>query len=82
MHTRSIVRAISLDDWHWRFGHLGVDALRNLIKKGLVSGLDTVGQLQMMGTYEDYIFGKMHARAYNEEVVHEAEILKRVHIDL
>jgi len=36
----------------------------------------------MMGTCEDCIFGKMHARAYDEEVVHEAEILERVHIDL
>jgi len=36
----------------------------------------------MMGTCEDCIFGKMHARAYDEEVVHEAEILEHVHIDL
>ena len=70
MHTYSIVRAMSLDNWHWHFGHLGVDTLRNLIKKGLVSGLDTIGQLQMMGMCENCIFGKMHARAYNEEVVH------------
>ena len=61
---------------------MGIDVLRNLIKKGLVSGLDTVSQLQIMGTCKDCIFGKMHVRAYNEEVVHEAEILEYVHIDL
>ena len=61
---------------------MGIDILRNLIKKGLVSGLDTVSQLQIMGTCKDCIFGKMHVRAYNEEVVHEAEILEYVHIDL
>jgi len=56
--------------------------LRNLIKKGLVSGLDTVGQLQMMGMYEDCIFGKMHVGAYDEEVVCKAEILECIYIDL
>lgn len=61
---------------------MGIDALRNLIKKGLVSGLDTIGQLQMMETCEDCIFGKMHMRAYDKEVVCEAEILEHVHIDL
>jgi len=82
MHTYSIVRAISLDDWHQCFGHLGIDTLRNLIKKGLVSGLDTISQLQMMGICEDCIFGKMHVRAYNEEMVCKAEILECIHIDL
>jgi len=61
---------------------LGIDVLRNLIKKGLVSGLDTVGQLQMIGTCEGCIFGKMHAKAYNKKMVREAEILERIYIDL
>jgi len=76
------MRATSLDNWHQCFGHLGIDVLRNLIKKSLVSGLDTVGQLQIIGTCEDCIFGKMHMRAYNKEVVHEAEILEHIYIDL
>jgi len=56
--------------------------LGNLIKKGLVSGLDTVSQLQMMETYKDCIFEKIHVKAYNKEVVCEAEILECVYIDL
>jgi len=36
----------------------------------------------MMGTCEDCIFGKMHVRAYDKEVVCKAEILERIHIDL
>ncbi|KAJ3552016.1 hypothetical protein NP233_g12967 [Leucocoprinus birnbaumii] len=80
--ARSQRNPTSFDVWHRRFGHAGVDSIKNMARKGLVDGLDVVGDLEMEGSCEDCIFGKMHARPYDEEVVPEKELLECLHIDL
>ncbi|KAJ3563743.1 hypothetical protein NP233_g8744 [Leucocoprinus birnbaumii] len=79
--ARSQRNPTSLNVWHHHFGHAGVESIKNMARKGLVDGLDVVGDLEMKGSCEDCIFGKMHARPYDEEVVPE-KVLECLHIDL
>ncbi|KII83199.1 hypothetical protein PLICRDRAFT_64967, partial [Plicaturopsis crispa FD-325 SS-3] len=63
------------------FGHVGDSALKMLISKGMVEGLDISGK-SVHGQCEDCIFGKQARRPFDEVVEHETEVLERVHIDL
>ena len=53
-----------------------------MYKKELVLGLKLISQLQIARIYENCIFGKIHIRLYNEEVVHEKKMLEQVYMDL
>jgi len=41
--ARSVGKTVILGDWYHYFEYVGVGSLQNLHKKGLVSGLDMVG---------------------------------------
>jgi len=44
--------------------------------------LDIIGTYSMEGTYEDYIFGKMHNLPYNKKVIYETKVLECIYVDL
>lgn len=80
-HSRSQSRPASFETWHRRLGHVGDVRLRELRTKGVVDGLEFT-TLETNGQCEDCIYGKQTRRAFDEVVVHEKELLERIHIDL
>ena len=36
----------------------------------------------MLQLYEDYIFGKIYTKPYNEEVMHKRVLLEHIYVDL
>jgi len=71
-----------MDIWHQCFGHIAVETIKNAVQKGLLDGLDMIGDHKMKGTCKDCIFGKMHNLPYNEEVIHETRVMEHIHVDL
>jgi len=59
----------TIDNWHYIFGHIGIEVIYNLYKKGLVLDLELMGQLQIAETCKDCIFPKMHTKPYNEKEI-------------
>ena len=63
-------------------GHVGVSSIVEMAKKGLVDGLDIVGDAEIQGKCEDCIYGKQTARPYDNATEHEKDVLQCVYIDL
>jgi hypothetical protein len=79
--ARSQSRPVDFETWHRRFGHVGDARLRELIRRGLVDGLD-VTSLLVNGACADCIYGKQTRRPFDAIVTHETELLECIHIDL
>ena len=80
--TQYTKKSASLDVWHRRLGHVGVTSIVEMAKKGVIDGLDIMGDVKVQGKCKDCIYGKQTARPYDEVTEHEKNILERVYIDL
>ena len=75
-------KSASLDVWHRRLGHVGVTSILEMAKKGVIDGLDIIGDVEVQGKCKDCIYGKQTARPYDEVTEHGKNILEWVYIDL
>ncbi|KAF7782993.1 hypothetical protein Agabi119p4_2369 [Agaricus bisporus var. burnettii] len=75
-------KAVSLEVWHRRLGHISVEVIKRMLKEDLVDGLSIAGSMEMKGLCEDCIFGKHTSHPYNNPASPENHPLKRVYIDL
>jgi len=80
--THSLMKSTNLEVWHQCFGHTGVCSIMDMVKKGLVDGLDVVGGFELKGKCKDCIYGKQMAQPYNKVVEPETEVLECVYGDL
>ena len=67
---------------HCHFGHIEVDAIRNIVKKRLVDELNIVGAHTVESICENCIFGKIYNLLYNEEIIYKIKVLEYIHVDL
>ncbi|XP_074299976.1 uncharacterized protein LOC141631169 [Silene latifolia] len=84
--VKSMGRALTIkeDDkarlWHLRYGHLNVQSLKLLSRKGLVDGLPGIGEL---GICEGCIYGKQSRDSFpTGKAWRASECLELVHADL
>ncbi|XP_074283722.1 uncharacterized protein LOC141608081 [Silene latifolia] len=84
--VKSVGRALTVkeDDkarlWHLRYGHLNVQSLKLLSRKGLVDGLPGIGEL---GICEGCIYGKQSRDSFpTGKAWRASECLELVHADL
>jgi hypothetical protein len=82
MAAKSHEKPVNLEVWHRRFGHASVSSIRALAKRGLLDGLQFVGDIDEKGTCEDCIYGKHTARPYDEKFEKEKDVLERAHVDI
>ena len=75
-------KPVPIDIWHCYLGHIGIDDIRNLVRKRLVDGLDIIRNHSLKSVCKDYVFGKIHNLSYNNDVVYEIRILEHIYIDL
>jgi len=75
-------KLVPIDIWHCYFGHIGMDAIRNVMKKRLVDELDIIRNHSLKSVCKNYVFGKMNNLPYNNDVVYEIRILEHIYIDL
>ncbi|EDR06651.1 retrovirus-related pol polyprotein [Laccaria bicolor S238N-H82] len=78
----SLNKPTSLDTWHRRLGHAGVHSITDMARRGLVDGLNVLGDVKLDGKCEDCIYGKQTARPYDGAVEPETEVLEWVYGDL
>ena len=52
-------KLVPIDIWHCYFGHIGIDTIRNVVRKRLVDGLYIIGNYSLKSIYEDCVFGKI-----------------------
>ena len=69
--TQYTKKSASLDVWHRHLGHVGVTSIVEMAKKGVINGLDIMGDVEVQGKCEDCIYGKQTARPYDEVTEHE-----------
>jgi len=62
--------------------HTNADTIWTIFSKGLVDGLNIQGNLEIGGLYENCIFGKHTAYAYNDNSIRERDLLERIHVDI
>jgi hypothetical protein len=74
--ARSLAKPTNIEVWHRCFGHVGTCSIVDMAKKGLVDGLDIVGNVKLEGKCEDCIYGKQTARPYDEVIEPEMEVLE------
>ena len=53
-----------------------------MAKKGVIDGLDIIGDVEVQGKCKDCIYGKQTAHPYDEVTEHEKNVLEWVYIDL
>ena len=68
--------------WHRHLGHVSVTSIIEMAKKGVIDGLDIIGDVEVQGKCKDCIYGKQTAHPYDEVTEHEKNVLERVYIDL
>ena len=54
----SLSKPTNIEVWHRRLGHAGIRVIVDMAKRGLVDGLDVVGDPEPNGKCEDCIYGK------------------------
>ena len=69
-------KSTSVDVWHRRLGHVGVTSIVEMARKGLVDGLEIVGDTEIQGKCEDCIYGKQTAHPYDNMTEHEKDVLQ------
>ncbi|GAW02791.1 retrovirus-related pol polyprotein [Lentinula edodes] len=74
-------RAVDIHTWDRRLGHVGIPRILRMSSKNLVDGLKITSK-KVEGMCESCLYGKATRRPFDEKVVHESEVLERVHIDL
>ncbi|KAF8830805.1 hypothetical protein HHX47_DHR2000963 [Lentinula edodes] len=79
--ARSHEKAVDIHTWHRRLGHVGITRILRMSSKNLVDGLHITSR-KVEGMCEPCLYGKATRRPFDEKVVHESEVLERVHIDL
>ena len=57
----SLNQPANLEVWHQRLGHAGVHSIMDMARRGLVDGLNVVGDLELDGKCENCIYGKQTA---------------------
>lgn len=67
--------------WHWRYGHLNFPAIKQLIDKNLVDGMDNF-KVNVQGFCEPCIKGKMTRLPFSKTRTRANDLLKIVHSDV
>ncbi|KAF7778932.1 hypothetical protein Agabi119p4_3277 [Agaricus bisporus var. burnettii] len=75
-------RAVPIDIWHRRLGHISIEVVKRMLKGNLVDGLNVVGPMELEGLCEDCIFGKHTSHPYTGHATIETQPLQRVYIDI
>jgi len=70
-----------IEDWHKRLGHASPDKLMQLVKEGLVDGLQLVGDTKM-SFCETCQFGKQSRNPFPKEAACSKEALELIHSDV
>ncbi|KAG9221993.1 hypothetical protein CCMSSC00406_0009201 [Pleurotus cornucopiae] len=79
--ARSLEKPVNMDTWHRRYGHAGIDRIRESFNKSLVDG----GRVEGASSEEKCVpcvHGKGTRRPFDADVVPSTEPLARVHTDL
>jgi hypothetical protein len=82
VHTANVAVTSSMDLWHQRLGHLGIQSLKSMSSKGLATGLNIEGDgdLQFCGGCAD---GKLHKLPFPKGGgTRSTEVLGIVHSDV
>ena len=56
----AVSKTLDLELWHIHFGHLGIDAVKQLINQDMVDGLDLTSDSPFPAICEACIHGKQH----------------------
>jgi transposase InsO family protein len=76
-------KTLDLELWHRRFGHLGIDAVKQLITQDMVDGLDITSDTPFPAICEACIHGKQHREPFPKKASTRAsQILQLVHSDV
>ena len=76
-------KTLDLELWHRRFGHLGIDVVKQLINQDMVDGLDLTSDSPFPTICEACIHGKQHRDTFPKEASTRAsQILQLVHSDV
>ncbi|KAF5387409.1 hypothetical protein D9757_007833 [Collybiopsis confluens] len=79
--ARSHEKAVDIGTWHRRLAHVSIPRILRMASKNLVDGLH-IKSKKVLGMCEACLYGKATRRPFDEKVVHETEVLERVHLDL
>ena len=60
----AVSKTLDLELWHCRFGHLGIDAVKQLINQDMVDGLDLTSDSPFPAICEACIRGKQHRDSF------------------
>ena len=80
--TKLLREPVPMNIWHFCFEYIGIDAIRNMVRKGLVDELDVVRNYSLKSIYEDCVFGKIYNLLYDNDVVYEIRVMECIHIYL
>ena len=76
-------KPVSVDIWHYCFGYIEVDTIRNIIKNGLANMLNIVGNLSIKDVYKNSIFEKIHNLLHDNNVVfYKIKVIEYIYVDL
>ena len=59
--AHSLNQPPNLEVWHQHLGHASVRSITDMARRGLVDGLNVVGDLELDGKCNDCIYGKKTA---------------------
>ena len=80
--TKLLREPVPMNIWHFCFEYIGIDAIRNVVRKGLVDELDVVRNYSLKSIYEDCVFEKIYNLLYDNDVIYEIRVMECIHIDL
>jgi len=73
---------VDADEWHQRFGHVGVGSMRQMVANRLVDGLDLPSDIEL-SFCESCIEGKMHRKPHKSVgEIQSTERLQLIHSDV
>ena len=79
----AVSKTLDLELWHHCFGHLGIDAVKQLINQDMVDVLDLTSYSPFPAICEAYIHGKQHRDSFPKKASTRAsQILQLVHSDI
>ena len=74
-------KSVLIDIWYYCFGYIGIDAVRNMVRKRLVNRLGIIGNHSLKSVCDNYIFEKIYNLLYNNNIVDKTKIMEYIYID-
>ena len=80
--THSLRKPANAEIWHQRLGHASYNIVEQMVRKGIVVGLDITTLVHQPGFCEDCVMGKQTRHPFDGNTHPATKVLEHVHIDL